>query len=85
MSPATEGRLVTSVMPDGPAAAAGLAPGDVVNAVDSHRVVSLADLQARLYTVTPGTDVELSVTRQTGDLTVAATLAATSDELEQTA
>ena len=75
--PGDGGALLTSVLPNGPAAAAGLAVGDVVNAVDAHRVVSLADLQARLYTDTPGTAVELSVTRPSGDLTVAATLAST--------
>jgi putative serine protease PepD len=55
------GALVTTVLPGSPAEAAGLRPGDVVEAVDEHRVGSLADLQARLYTTPPGTRLALSV------------------------
>ncbi len=57
------GAAVTSVVPGSPAAAAGIAPGDVVEAVGSHEVSSLADLQARLYVTPPGTVVELTVLR----------------------
>jgi S1-C subfamily serine protease len=74
--PGNGGALVVKVMPNGPAATAGLLAGDVVNAVDSHPVVSLADLQSRLYTEAPGTGVDLSVTMPSGETTMVATLAA---------
>ncbi|MHB8680839.1 MAG: S1C family serine protease [Acidimicrobiales bacterium] len=61
------GATVTTVLPGSPAAAAGLRPGDVVEAVDSHAVGSLADLQARLYTASPGTKLLLTV-RRSGQL-----------------
>ncbi len=73
--PGDGGALVVKVMPNGPAASAGLLAGDVVNAVDAHPVVSLADLQSRLYTEAPGTGVDLSVTMPSGQTTMVATLA----------
>ncbi len=74
--PGDGGALVVKVMANGPAASAGLLAGDVVNAIDSHPVVSLADLQSRLYTEAPGTGVDLSVTLPSGETTMVATLAA---------
>ncbi len=58
---AGEGAQVTSVLPGSPAAAAGLQPGDVLEAVDSDSVSSLADLQARLYASPPGTELKLTI------------------------
>lgn len=55
------GAMVTTIVPDSPAQTAGMQAGDVVEAVDSHPVSSLADLQARLYTAPPGTHLELTV------------------------
>jgi len=55
------GTTVTAVVPDSPAAQAGIRPGDVVVAVDAHPVSSVADLQARLYMSPPGTHLQLSV------------------------
>lgn len=57
------GAVVTEVIPGSPAAAAGLQPGDVVEAVDSSPVSSLADLQARLYGSPPGTHLVITVLR----------------------
>lgn len=57
-----KGALVTSVDPDG-AAAGHLDPGDVIEAVDGHRVRSMADLRSRLYLLAPGTWVDLRVDR----------------------
>ena len=55
------GTTVTAVVPDSPAAQAGIRPGDVVVAVDAHPVSSVADLQARLYMSPPGTHLQLRV------------------------
>jgi serine protease DegQ len=70
------GAAVTTVIPGSPASAAGLRPGDVVEAVDSHVVGSLADLQARLYTLLPGTQLELTFLRAGAIDTAAVTLVA---------
>jgi len=68
------GATVTKVMAGSPAARAGLRTGDVVVAVGSHTVGSLAELQERLYTVPPGQPVQLSVTRDTSAMVMDVTL-----------
>jgi S1-C subfamily serine protease len=70
------GAAVTTVIPGSPASAAGLRAGDVVEAVDSHVVGSLADLQARLYTLSPGTQLQLTFARNGAVATTAVTLVA---------
>lgn len=55
------GAMVTKVLAGSPAAAAGLQPGDVVEAVDSTPVSSLAELQASLYGSPPGTHLVITV------------------------
>ncbi len=62
----TPGAELTTILPGGPAAKAGLEAGDVVVAVDAHAVDSAADLQERLYTVSPGAPVQLEVARRGG-------------------
>ena len=57
----TPGAEVTTILPGSPALKAGLEPGDVVVGVDTHPVDSVADLKERLYTVSPGTTVQLEV------------------------
>jgi S1-C subfamily serine protease len=68
------GALVTSVEPDGPAAAAGLAVGDVVVAVDAQSVMSITDLVGRIRSYTPGETVVLDVVRGGETITIRATL-----------
>ncbi|HUY64285.1 MAG TPA: PDZ domain-containing protein [Acidimicrobiales bacterium] len=70
------GALVTTVLPSSAAAVAGLQPGDIVEAVGTHDVGSLADLQARLYTSTPGTRLVLTVVRQDRVVSLPVTVAA---------
>jgi len=70
------GVMVTSVLPGSPAATAGLRPGDVVEAVDSHQIVSFADLEARLYASPPGTVLLLTVLRAGNVATMPVTVAA---------
>ncbi len=57
------GATVTGFLAGSPAATSGLHSGDVVVAVDAHTVASLADLRERLYTMPPGSTVQLSVER----------------------
>jgi len=62
-APAGAGALVSSVFQSSPAAIAGIEPGDLVTAIDSHPISSHADLQARLYTLPPGSPVTLTLER----------------------
>ncbi|HLG06442.1 MAG TPA: trypsin-like peptidase domain-containing protein [Gemmatimonadales bacterium] len=57
------GAKVVAVSPGGPAAQAGLEPGDVVRAVGSAPVRSAADLQAAIADHSPGDRVQLTVVR----------------------
>ncbi|MGD0255372.1 MAG: PDZ domain-containing protein [Acidimicrobiales bacterium] len=75
-APDDAGAVVTSVFANSPAAGAGVVPGDVVTAIGAHRVSSHADLQARLYTLAPGSTVELTVQRSGATRTVSMALAA---------
>jgi S1-C subfamily serine protease len=66
--------LVTSVEPNGPAAAAGIAVGDIVVAVDAQSVMSITDLVGRIRSYTPGETVVLDVVRESETITIRATL-----------
>jgi Do/DeqQ family serine protease len=59
----TEGAVVTRVEPGSPAEDAGVAPGDVVVAVDSIEVKSTADLRNRIGLVRVDSEVNLTVLR----------------------
>ncbi len=58
------GVLIDNVHRDGPAAKAGLKPGDVITAVDGHEIDDAEVLRFRLATHIPGDAVEVKVTRQ---------------------
>lgn len=55
---------VSSVVPGGPAEAAGLVKNDVVTAVDGTSVTSQQSLMARIAKVPPGTTIDLEVYRK---------------------
>jgi Do/DeqQ family serine protease len=58
-----EGVLIKDVAPQSPAAAAGIAVGDVVLAVDGHEVDDPDGLRFRIATELPGAEVRLRVWR----------------------
>ena len=60
------GVLVQSVTAGGPAAKAGLVPGDVITSVNDHRTPTLDDLISVVSELKPGTTVTLAVVTQHG-------------------
>jgi S1-C subfamily serine protease len=64
------GVLVTSVVPGGPAASAGIKPGDVVVAINKTPLQTADDLATALATVKPGTTVRVTVARNGRKLTI---------------
>jgi serine protease Do len=74
-----EGALVSQVMPDSPAAKAGLQPGDVIRQIDGKPVVASADLPAVVGMATPGDKVKLQVWRDGKAREVIATLGTAQD------
>src|SRR5580765_7248787 len=57
------GALVSSVEKDGPAAHAGVAPGDVILAVDGRPVERYGELSSQIAAMRPGADASLLVWR----------------------
>jgi S1-C subfamily serine protease len=60
------GTAIALVTPNGPAAAAGLAPGDVVTAVDGHHISSPASLTTALLAEKPGDSITVTYSDQSG-------------------
>jgi serine protease Do len=70
----SKGALVASVEPNGPAANAGLRPGDVISAVDSDATESARDLARQIARRSKGDEVALQVWREGKSVSVLATL-----------
>lgn len=75
-----EGALVASVENNGPAAKAGLEPGDVVRKVDDAPVIASGDLPALIGQALPGQKIKLEVWRKGEAKTLTATLGDASDK-----
>jgi len=56
---AREGALVSQVMPDGPAAKAGIERGDVIVRFGDHAIAKMRELPRVVSNITPGTKVEV--------------------------
>lgn len=65
--PGTRGVRVVSVSPGGPAAEAGVLPGDVIVAIDGQPVEQGRDLTTRMREVEPGQKVALGLRRDGRD------------------
>jgi serine protease Do len=63
---ASTGLLVADVVPNGPAAAAGIKPGDLLLAFDTHPLIARTDLPRALQHARPGQDVALRIRRRDG-------------------
>lgn len=68
-----QGVLIQSVEPNAPATNV-LLPGDIIVAVDGFRVRTMAELHSRLYALTPGTSVVVTIIRAGEMLAVRVTL-----------
>jgi len=66
--------LVQSVLDDGPAASAGLKPGDIIRAFEGRRL-DITRLRQSIAVTPPGTPVKLEVVRDGKPMQVTATLA----------
>lgn len=58
------GALITQLAPDGPAAGAGLEPGDVIVEFDGESIETSADLPHVVGLLAPGTEVKVEVVRE---------------------
>jgi serine protease Do len=76
----TDGALVASVVPEGPAAKAGIEPGDVILSVDGGSIENPRDLTRRIGAIEPGTSAKIDVLRDGRTETLTLTL----DELKET-
>jgi serine protease Do len=61
--PQTQAVLVTGIVPGGPAALAGLEPGDIILGINHNRIGSLQQFQARVASSTPGQPLTMRVWR----------------------
>jgi S1-C subfamily serine protease len=77
---AQDGALIASVVPESPAAVAGLQAGDVVTAVNGERVRSAADLKNKLGLLPVGAEVRLDVLHEHVARQVTATVGATEQQ-----
>jgi C-terminal processing protease CtpA/Prc len=71
----TEGALITAVLPDSPAAEAGLQVDDVVVAVEGDAVDARRTLRERLLAYDPGETITLDILRAGEPLSIDVTLA----------
>jgi putative serine protease PepD len=75
VSSSTPGAVLDAIDSGSPAAAAGLAPGDVITGIDGDQVHSVAELRARIYPDPPGTDVAITFDRAGSTQTASVVLA----------
>ena len=74
--PAPEGALIASVNPGSAAAKAGLKVGDVILALNGHKVETTSELPVRVASLLPGTEVHLTIWRNHAEHHVNVTLGA---------
>lgn len=78
----SKGVLISDVLADGPAAKAGLQPGDILLEFDGKKMEAPADLQRAVGLTSPGTAAKLKVWREKGEKTVDVKIGEASEERE---
>ncbi len=73
------GALVSSVEPGGPAAKAGLQPGDVITALNGQPVADSTSLPSQVAGLAPGTSAKVTVWRDKGSKDIDVTIGALKD------
>jgi serine protease Do len=76
------GALIGEVTPDGPAAKAGLAQGDVITELNGVRVDDSRELRLKISQLTPGSEIKLKLFRDGNPRTVTITLGEAPNEKE---
>ncbi len=66
----TQGVIVTGVLQNGPAAQAGLRPGDLLLKVAGQPVANVGELLTQIASLTPGKTAKLEVVRRSQNLTL---------------
>jgi serine protease Do len=74
-----QGALVSSVEPGGPAAKAGLQPGDVITALNGAPVADSTSLPSQVAGLAPGTSAKVTVWRDKGSKDLSVTIGALKD------
>jgi S1-C subfamily serine protease len=69
----TEGVIVTAVLQNGPAANAGLRPGDLLQKVAGQPVRNVGELLTQIAALPPGKSVKLDVMRRQQSMTLEVT------------
>ena len=70
---ATQGVVITGVLQNGPAATAGVRPGDVVMKVAGQKVLSVPDLLSAVASLKPGKAYTFEIDRQNKPLSLSIT------------
>ncbi len=77
---AAKGALVANVEPHSPAAQAGIAPGDVITAVDGKTLADPRDLARAIAALKPGAEARIALIRNGAPMSETVTIAAQPDE-----
>jgi serine protease Do len=77
------GALVADVVPDGPAAKAGIERGDIIVRFQGHEVQDSSELPRMVAALAPGTQVDVDILRGGKKLTIPVKLGTLQDEEQQ--
>jgi serine protease Do len=77
------GALVADVIPDGPAAKAGIERGDIIVRFQGHKIQDSSELPRMVATLAPGTQADVDIVRGGKKLTIPVKLGTLKDEEPQ--